>query len=213
MEATTGRHRRALSWNCRRSGKISPATKEGRGDGGAWWDWGRRSRSRAASPSKDLSPGKEASPKRSRSPPKDKGGARTPDKDKGGARTPPKDRGGASISVKDDKSPTKSRPSSPLLSLSRPSSGPSSRPASPCCPLGPFIAALSPQSGASSPLGSSPSYRLDSVVLWASALFSPPSLIIDLDVSVGRGGATRLTGASGARGWAGAGREVHTGVT
>lgn len=176
MEATTGRHRRALSWNCRRSGKISPATKEGRGDGGAWWDWGRRSRSRAASPSKDLSPGKEASPKRSRSPPKDKSGA----------RTPPKDKGGASISVKDDKSPTKSRPSSPLLSLSRPSSGPSSRPASPCCPLGPFIAALSPQSGASSPLGSSPSYRLDSVVLWASALFSPPSLIIDLDVSVGR---------------------------
>lgn len=178
---TTGRHRRALSWNCRRSGKISPATKEGRGEGGAWWDWGRRSRSRAASPSKDTSPGKEVSPKRSRSPPKEKAGN--------------------SISVKDDKSPTKSRPTSPLLSLSRPSSGPTTRPTSPCCPLAPFIAALSPQSAASSPLGSSPSYRLDSVVLWASALFSPPSLIIDLDVSdpetKGRGMAGQGQGRAG----------------
>ncbi|XP_069165825.1 uncharacterized protein [Procambarus clarkii] len=167
METSGHHHRRALSWNCRRSGKISPATKDrDGGDGAAWWDFGRRTRSRAPSPSKDAPPAKDTSPKRTKSPPKDRNKVELLE----------------CSPVKDERSPTKSRPSSPLLALSRPSSGPSTRPSSPCCPLGPFISALSPLSGMSSPLSAvSPSYRLDSVVLWSSALFSPPSLIIDLD--------------------------------
>lgn len=214
-----GHHRRALSWNCRRSGKISPANKEGGGAGGggsggggsrggAWWEWGRRSRSRASSPSREhqqqqqhdrspsnatgaspscllqKSPSKDLSPKTIKDHHKTKGGGGTGGGGGGGGdlKLDPSHQG-----PKDDKSPTRSRPTSPLLSLSRPSSGGSSRPSSPCCPpLGPFISALAPHSGASSPLQgptSPTNYRLDSVVFWSSALFSPPSLIIDLDVS------------------------------
>ena len=125
-------HRRTHSWNCRRPAsppKSPKPTKSSKIKSG-WWDWGRKSRSRASSP-------------------------------------------------------TKSRPASPLLSLSRPSSPllSLSHPSSPCCNS---TANTYVKSGQSTPIGgaSSPSaYRIDSVVVWSSALFSPPSLVINVDVS------------------------------
>ena len=127
--------------------------------GSSWWK--RKSRSRTTSPSKEHSPTKEKEKEKKNN----------------------KDHG---------------RPQSPRLSFSRPSSPfctfssflpPRSGPPSPVNGPSPPSGTRSPASVGerTSPLSPQPltsRYKMDSALLWPSTLFSPPSLVIDVDVSI-----------------------------